>query len=600
MTSPVPQSKPWVLSPGWACLLVAAVVVVSYSNSLSLPFVFDDVPVIAGGGAVPASSGGLTTAGRPLLALSFALNRAVGGTQVVGYHAVNGCIHLLAALALFGLVRRTLGLLPRSPDPTVIACLVAALWAAHPLQTESVTYTVQRAESLMGFFYLLSLYAFSRHLGGARGLLWPVVAVGSSLLAAATKEVSVSLPVVALLYDRAFVAGTFTEALRRRWRLYLGLALSWVVLGALLVSQGGGRGATAGFGSGVPWTHYLALQGPAILRYLGLCLVPARLVFYYGRDLPVPSGLQALACVGVALLLAATVVACVRAPRLGFLAAGFFLILAPSSSVVPVATEVMAEHRMYLPLAFVIAGGVWVLGQVPALRRGRFGPFIGAVAVLALVAATRARNRVYASSLSLWADTVSHLPEGADGQYNLGCVLLDSGDPAAAEGHLAEAARLRPDFAQAWGNEGLALERLGRAGEARQAYARAVELRPDLVEAQTNLANLLLASGESEGALSHYREALRWQPDRALTHCNLGIALTQSGRMEEALKELEAAARLDPALPEAPFNEGNVLAALGRNGEAARCYEAALRLRPDWAAALNNLAVVKARAAVTP
>lgn len=165
-------------------LLVVAVFA-AYDHTLSAPFVYDDGPALLDNLTIrrlwpltdvvlPQAEGGLTVSGRPVLNLSFALNYAISGHAVWSYHAANILIHAASALLLFGLVRRTLAKWETAPvagerSPSApaqpIAVAIAALRALHPLQTQAVTYTVQRAESLLGFFYLLTLYAFARGVG---------------------------------------------------------------------------------------------------------------------------------------------------------------------------------------------------------------------------------------------------------------------------------------------------------------------------------------------------------------------------------------------------------------------------------------------------
>ena len=153
---------------------------------------------------------------RPVVNLSFALDYAVDGLDPLPYHLTNLAIHVLAGLALFGVVRRTL-LLPRLRDrfgqaSTPLALAVALLWAVHPLQTESVTYVVQRYESMMGLFYLLAVYGLIRCGSSTHPYGWGAVTVAATLLALGSKEVAVSLPIMILLYDRVLLAGSFAES----------------------------------------------------------------------------------------------------------------------------------------------------------------------------------------------------------------------------------------------------------------------------------------------------------------------------------------------------------------------------------------------------
>jgi protein O-mannosyl-transferase len=564
---------------------------------------------------------GLTASGRPLVSLSLALNYAISGPQVWSYHAFNLAIHIFCGLTLFAIVRRTLAnsSLSPVPQPEIVpggvgpgavsfALAAALLWTLHPLQTESVTYISQRAESMMGLFYLLTVYCFIRYASpsvhsrpvsstvpgiadrtsGQRG--WAFLSVLACLAGMATKEVMVSAPLVVWLYDRTFVSGGFGAALRGRWRYYAALTLTWILLGALTVANGD-RGRTAGFNAGVNWWRYALAQFPALVRYLRLAIWPHPLVFDYGRNLDAPAGVIAAAGLAVAAMLIGTIVAIRRRPVRGFLGAWFFMILAPSSSVLPVATEIVAEHRMYLPLAAVVLLGLWALRRAPA----RIFLVLTFMLATGLGLATAQRNRTYQNELILWSDTARDRPENADAQYNLGKTLAEAGRIPEAASRYALAVQLQPDFAQAQTNLGSALDQLGRTDEAQAHFALAVRLRPDLVEAQNDFGNLLLRLGQSDEAIAHYQTALHWQPDYPLTHLNLGLALTQTQQLAAAAREFQTALRLKPDFPEAYFDLGNVLAEGGANAEAIACYEAALRYRPDYADARSNLDVVRTR-----
>ncbi|HZP59876.1 MAG TPA: hypothetical protein VFB27_06085, partial [Opitutaceae bacterium] len=162
------------LEPPWLSFAAGALLVLAglatYLNSFAGPFIFDDELWITKNpsirqlwpiGSVLWPPSGAIYCGRPVLNLSLAVNYAWGGTGVGGYHAFNLAVHLVAGLALFGIVHRTL-LLSRNEiwraQAARLAFFAALLWLVHPLQTESVTYVIQRAEALMGMFYLLTLY----------------------------------------------------------------------------------------------------------------------------------------------------------------------------------------------------------------------------------------------------------------------------------------------------------------------------------------------------------------------------------------------------------------------------------------------------------
>jgi tetratricopeptide (TPR) repeat protein len=572
-------------------LLIAVATAAAYANSFSGPFVLDDVPSIAANptirhlGSALAPSVATTGGGRPVLNLSLAVNYAVSGSAVWSYHALNLAIHVLAGLLLYAVVRRTLG--SRAvPAAIPIAFSAALLWSLHPLQTESVTYIIQRAESLMGLFYLLTLYAFIRGAAaqGARARVWFALSVGACLLGMGTKEVMVSAPLVVLLYDRTFLAGSLREAWRRPARVHAALFSTWLFL-AVLVASTHGRGGTAGFGTGVSWRSYALTQFAAVAHYLRLALWPYPLVFDYGTAPAGPSLGLALCAVLVTCLAAMTFWALVRRPALGFLGACFFALLAPSSSVVPVATEIMAEHRMYLALAPVV-----VLGVAAVFRGlGRAALPLCVAVSAGLLGATWLRNETYRTETDLWGDAVVRRPDNDRARTNLGNALSSEGRTAEAVAQLEVALRLNPQNVDAHNDLGNALNALGRTAEANAQFEEARRLNPGSVEAHNNLGNALSAQGRGAEAVAQYEEALRLNPDYAEARNNLGNVLSAQGRSAEAIPQFEAALRLRPEVAEVHNNLGNALKALGRTPEAIAQYEEAIRLNPGYAAAQNNL-----------
>jgi len=641
MAGPVPQNPSDSRSRGIIFLAgatIAAAAAAVYHDSLSGEFVFDDLPAIVDnptirhlwnlGSALSPPAGGVTVSGRPLLNLSFAINYAISGTDVWSYHAANLLIHILAALTLFGIVRRTL-------RNTAIAFAVALIWTVHPLQTESVAYIAQRAESLMALFYLLTLYCFIRSVdflevgrrapatpsspselrtegvaGARRPTLFLLLSFVACLLGMATKEVMVSAPLIIFLYDRTFVSGSFRQAWRTRRQYYIGLACTWFLL-AVLVAGTGGRGGTAGFGSAISWPAYGVTQFRAIAHYLRLSFWPHPLIFFYGPTVGGSPGELAVNAAVVLGLVAATWWALFRpvpkesgwdgAQALGFAGAWFFAILAPSSSVVPVATETIAEHRMYLALAPVIAVGV--VGAYSLLRRLLRTPALfAAVAAAVLLAVattwgclTASRNEDYRSDLSLWTVTEAAYPQNAIAQYNLGVYLVKAGQRAAAIEHYREAVRLKPDYIEAHTNLGIALSAIGHVPEAMAEYEAALELNPDYPKAHYNLGLALFREGRLPDAIAEYEEALRLKPDYPQADLNAGDALADAGRVPEAIAHYEKAMRLDPDDADVHNNLGIVLVRAGRVPEAIAQFERALQLQPNHKAARRNLADLLAR-----
>jgi len=585
-----------------SCAGLAVAAAAAYLNSFKAPFVFDDLPAIVDNptirslwppGPALAPPPHATVSGRPILNLSLALNHAIGGNRVEGYHAANLAIHILAGLALFGILRRLLAARP-GPDLQGVEGLLAAfaialIWLVHPLQTESVTYVVQRAESLMGLFYLLTLYGFLRGSAPDASRLWYGFSVMACLLGMATKEVMVTAPLLVLLCDRTFVAGSFGGAWRLRRPYYIGLACTWLLLAFLMIGTHS-RAGSAGFGVAVSWRDYALTQLQAIPHYLRLALWPSPLVFDYGTEFAPRGPWLLLPAAATALLGAVTGAALWRRPAVGFAGAWFLAILAPTSSVVPVATQVMAEHRMYLPLAAPIA--LAVLG-IRALA-GRPGLFavLGLGAVLACV--TARRNEDYRSAFDLWSDTVAKRPGNARAQDGLGNALDRLGRGSESIACFAEAVRLQPGDAKLHNNLASALAEQERYPEATEHYREAIRLKPAYAEARYNLANLLEDTGRLAEAIGQFEEALRIKPDFEEAEDDLAIALMRSNRGDEAIAHHERALALKPDDAAAHYNFGLTLEQMGRMRDAIVQYESVLRLDAGHAEAKARLARLRA------
>jgi tetratricopeptide (TPR) repeat protein len=470
-------------------LLLALAGTAAYLNSFRVPFIFDDRSNILDNPHLralwPLSETlrppipRCTVDGRPLISLTLALNYAAGGLDPRGYHLVNLIIHLAAGLLLYGIVRRTLHAVPEAPW---LALGTAAIWLLHPLQTESVTYIIQRAESLMGLFYLLTLYAALRD--------WKALAVLSSVLGMATKEVMVTAPLAVLLYDRAYRAGSFRKAWRQRKGFYLALAATWGVLAVCVAWGSQTQGAGFTFHEITPFL-YACSQCGVVLHYLRLALWPSGLVLDYAwpvaREIQdwLPQGL------GILALLIPTLRALWKNHPLGFPAFFFFLVLAPTSSIMPI-RDLAFEHRMYLPLAGVAALAI-LGGRHLAGRLGLGGLAQGLLLLAAcggLWTATVLRNRDYRSNLALWADAAFKRPTNPRAQCETGSYLLPR-HPDLAIPYFREAIRLEPDFAFAYHNLGNALASKGDLEGAIAAISMAHRLSPGNPTIRRALATLV-------------------------------------------------------------------------------------------------------------
>lgn len=630
--------------------LIALVTVLTYWNSLSAPFTFDDDHSIVLNTQIrrlwPLSDvlspwrPDQPVAGRPFVTLSLAINYAVGELDVWGYHLVNIGLHVLCALVLFGIIRRTLrvwrlagppawhprwGALAGPParhscfaesTATNLAFAGALVWAVHPLQTETVDYISARTESMMGLFFLLTLYTsiranslveagletrFDMHSGR-----WLVLSALSCAAGMGCKETMGVAPVVVLVYDRSFVFESFSEALRRRWKFYFALAASWLPLAALL--WWGPRSATAGFSVGVtPWT-YLLNQSMMIVRYLRLAFWPQGLVIDYGVPQPLTSVQAAPYGAVIIALLLVTIAAMRWRPPLGFLGAWFFLILAPTSSIVPIATEVGAERRMYLPLAAVVMLVVLAAHRSseylstrltaqsppspPPLARVSAGMTLVLVSA-ALAVGTVRRNTEYQSGLTLWRTDLERWPQ-ARAHRNLAAELKLAGYRDEVVFHMREAARDQPEARYGLGLELFDQGKYSEAVEELQRFVRERPQDPHVSDAHGLLARAMAVQGHPTQASEHLRLVLKARPNDVEAWGGLGFALQAADQMEQAAAAFNHAVMLNPHNAVAQRNLAAILLDQQDFTGAVTHAEEAVRLTPRDAAArtLHGLALI--------
>jgi tetratricopeptide (TPR) repeat protein len=544
--------------------------------------------------------------------LSLAINYSLGGTDVRGYHAGNLVIHLLAGLTLFGIMRRSF-LQPRLPGQfgawaLPLALATTVIWVVHPLQTEAVTYIVQRAESIVGLFYLLTLYCAIRGAESPQPGIWYVLSVASCAMGMASKEVMASAPLVVLLYDRTLISQSFEEAFRRRWRLYASLSATWVLLGYLMVSGSIIYSSNASIGRysdsmSVTWWEYLLTQPAVILHYLKLTVWPRTLCLDYGWP-PAKTWTSIVpALLVIAVLLGATCRAIKKNSVLGFLGAWFFLILAPSSSFFPL-RELAFEHRMYLPLAAIVVLVITVGSRILVSLARRIGAresdvsgiayALVSVIVLTLGCLTARRNEDYRTTISIWSDTARKEPRNPRAFNNLGTELDREGRVQEAIACFEQAVQLQPGWARAHNNLGNVLLGAGRPQEAIGQYEEVLRLQPDWVETRNNMGTALLRDGRVHEAMAQWQQTLRLNPDYAEGHNNLAITLAQTGNLEDAILHWQQAVRIKPDFLEAHFNLGIALEQTSKIKEAITQYEETVRLNPDFAQAKENLARLRA------
>jgi hypothetical protein len=561
--SPGSGSSAWHRRTKFLPFLMVLLIGLAYANSFNGAFVLDGRQEILKNPNVRSMQGWSGPAwlmSRSLTDFTFAMNFATCGENPADYHATNLLIHIASALLLYGLVRRTLvlpGLAGRfSGNAPWIAFFIAAAWSVHPLTTSSVTYIWQRSESLMGMLMLSTLYLAVRAHSSSMPLLWYVSAVLSCTLGMAAKEVMITAPIVVVAYDRLLLSKSFKEMLSRKWHFLLGLCMTWAFLGFLMSRK---LSESAGFGSvytsGASFS-YLLTQCKVLLHYLRLSFWPVPLCLDYGWPLTESGGDAWLAVMGV-VTLGLGVLVCLRfAPAAAFLGFTFFAVLSPTSSFAPRPDNAF-EHRMYIPLAAVVALLVCcayslMRHSMPARKRLPWNRItaVGLTVILIMLAgATWSRNRDYVSEEVMWRDIVEKRPENLRARNNLAAVLCERGETDEALDHfrhvLMTTAHLNPE----------------QFKEQNQVPYDMRSSSPQncRVSALANLGFLAFQQGDTDKAIACYAEALRLFPYSDLIASKLRYALLSKGvkreELDQKMRESITSARFDetwvlPARPE--------------------------------------------------
>jgi tetratricopeptide (TPR) repeat protein len=618
--------KQFRLDPAAVFLILFFTAVLIYYKTFAFPFHFDDGFNIVENYKLRDLSNFWPPSGTRYMGyLSFALNYHFHQLDVFGYHLVNLSIHIVNGFFVWWLVLLTFktpqmeGSDVSSRQKNFVALLSALIFISHPIQTQAVTYIVQRFTSLATFFYLLSLILYvharlSFQVNSMRTWLYYVMSVICAILAMKTKEISFTLPIVVALYEFIFFksAGSgFTASNLRRYYMLIPLLFT------LLIIPLGLRGMDKGIGDllgelremaqeteKIPRFSYLLTQFRVIVTYLRFLVLPLNQNLDY--DYPIYhsftptvflSLLFILLIVGFALYL--IYLSRVRNRELKLISIGifwFFITLSVESSLIPI-RDVINEHRLYLPsIGLIIAFSLITFLTFNYVKR-KFSVLMTdylliLMVVLPLSAATHNRNLVWGSDVTLWKDVVRKSPNKARGHYNLGHAYHQQGQLTDAIKEYKAALQFKPDHPGTHNNLGLAYYNQGRLEDAMMEYSTALQLKPDFPDAHLNLGLVYYNQRRVDEAIREYDIALQLKPDHPGVHNNLGLVYHQQGRLEEAIREYITAIRLQPDYPEAHNHLGLAYFQQGRLEEAIQEYKAAIKLKTDFSEARNNLGLV--------
>jgi len=627
-------------SPWLALALIGIGVFVIYGNVYKSPFVFDDVPKIVENKTIRDLSNFFFLSKllepRAVVDFTFALNYRFGQLNVFGYHLVNVLIHILNGWLVYFLVLTILKQLPQASglaDPTIskspdfsirtISLFAALIFAVHPIQTQAVTYTVQRYASMAAMFYMASVLFYLKariiqqnakrlkrieleqdgttHTFKLSSLY--VLAILCGILAFLSKQNTASLPLVILLVELLLIQGTWQQWKQKLpwFALFFSLWILFVLYITGLFSDGFAGSELLEDVSGLMketetvgrW-QYLCTQFNVLVVYIKLLFLPVKqnLDYLY----PFKSGFfddytpfAFLFLIGLFALAAWQIK---KRPIISLAIFWFFISLAVESSIIPI-SDALFEHRLYLPMfGFGLFVSFLIFHYLFPKRS------LACVLLLAIVvplgAATYKRNMTWQDEKTLWSDVVSKSPYNYRAHNNLGKALKYEGRLDEAIAHYQQALQIHPDYQKAHNNLAVVLSKQGRKNQAMDHYLKALRINPDSAETYYNLGNLMASLGRWAEAVSHFLKALQIDPDDAESHNNLGNVLIDLGRLDEAVKHYAEALRIDPANANAHNNLGNILSKQGRLEEAIKHYSEALQIDPAYAEAHNNLGVTLA------
>jgi tetratricopeptide (TPR) repeat protein len=598
-------------SAALVCAAFAALLVLTawaYRPALDAPFYFDDFQNIVDSPAIRWVDISLENAKlaldssllrtRPVANVSFALNHVRGALDPRGFHLTNIVIHLMVGGVLLWLswlyARVTAGAHGSKENQVASALLVmvpVAIFMLHPLNTQAVTYVVQRMASLAALFTLLAFacYIVARYKLTARPRLWYAIALAVWLLGIGTKENAVLLLPVLFAYELCFFRSEWRaraeRALRiswnRKWTIVFWMVLVGLttLMGSLVMLVRDGIGLFGEFAgrdfSGLNLEHDFAISR-------GL-LDPA-------TTLP-----AIIAC--LALILSAVVLAIYR-PRYGFPLVAYALFHAIEAG--PVSLELVFEHRMYLPLSMLVLLAAVLLADIRPSPRNILIPILCATALL-LAGWTKSRNETWADPFEFSRDFAMKSPNKSRAQNNFAVALGNAGRLEDAVLYVRKAIELDHLVPNQWGLLGRFQEDLGNLEESAKAYRTALVLEPDGVKALLGLGRVLAKADQGDEALrllldAGTRLARGGRPMEAIPVLEAAVSLAEADAKtfnalantymlaemgDRALDQYLLALDMDPEMVSAWYNLGTVADSLGRHEDAVRAYEEFLHLAPD-------------------
>ncbi|MFC1850496.1 tetratricopeptide repeat protein [candidate division CSSED10-310 bacterium] len=571
-----------------------------YSNTFSAVFHLDDLSKIVNNPEIRSFdrygqlSLWLNPRARPVAMLSFTMNYAVHELNVTGYHLVNICIHILVCFLVYHFVRQLLMFPGCSPAPLGRRQHFATIWVTlifltHPIQTQAVTYVIQRMTTLAALFYLSALlfYLKARQHHLSQGITGQTVVFYTGTVitgygAIFTKPVAISLPVVILLLEALFIR-TRENKPDSKFLLFFGFTL--LILFFLIIFTGSLPKEV----ESISRVDYLATECKVLLKYMQLMIFPLNQNLDY--DFPLSQGffhLPEMLSLFVLLALLGVAGWCFSRWKLvSYSILWFFITLSIESSIIPI-RDVIFEHRLYLPLlGFSILFVSLVFSVLKSYPRVLI--LLCVVQLCGYSWLTYARNRVWHTERTLWSDVVKKSPQISRAWAALGTALAREGDDEAALDCYFKAVKLNPDDVIAWNNIGGYLLQKGKLEQALSVFQKVLEIKKDYVEALTNVATIYAMEKNYSQAIFFYQKALKIKPMYVEARFNLGVALLHTGDVTGALFTFKHVLYYQSAHLGALCNLGHIYIRQKKYEEAELVLQRAYQQDPHDDTVLSNL-----------